>query len=208
MIFYYNLSYVYTINFMIKELNSKINKSTLLLKKLKKISLNIKKAIDLIYFTIDNGNKIYICGNGGSAADAQHLAAEFMVRLRSNVNRKPYPVISLALDTSTLTACSNDYSYKKIFSRSLESLYSKGDILIILSTSGNSKNIIDVLKFAKKNEIKTVSFLGGTGGKAIKFANTNLLIPSKNVANIQECHIFLGHFIFEQVENKLIKKVK
>ena len=99
---------------MIKELNSKINKSTLLLKKLKKISLNIKKAIDLIYFTINNGNKIYICGNGGSAADAQHFSSELLNRYK--VERPSLPAIALTTDSSTITSIANDYSYDKIFS--------------------------------------------------------------------------------------------
>ena len=107
----------------------------------------INKAIELIYQTLKKNNKILICGNGGSAADAQHLAAEFLVRLRPNVNRKSLPVISLALDTSTLTACGNDYSFDKIFSRSLSAIGSENDVLISISTSGMSKNIINVIKW-------------------------------------------------------------
>ena len=139
---------------MIKsKLRSYISENT----KLKKDILKNTKVISDIKFkilnAIKNKGKIFICGNGGSAADAQHLAAEFMVRLRPNINRDPFPVIALALDTSTLTACANDYGYKYIFSRSLKALASNKDILIVLSTSGNSKNIINVLKVAKKNKI-------------------------------------------------------
>ena len=94
--------------------------------------------------------KIFICGNGGSAADAQHLSAEFLIRLRPNVNRKPYPVISLAQDVSTITACGNDLGFEKIFERNLMALGSKKDLLLAISTSGQSKNIINVLKYAKK----------------------------------------------------------
>ena len=111
--------------------------------------LSISKEIEK---KLNRGGKIYICGNGGSAADAQHLAAEFLVRLKPQNNRKPYPVVSLALDTSTLTACSNDYGFDYIFSRPLSALASSKDLLIILSTSGNSKNLIEVLKTAKKKK--------------------------------------------------------
>jgi D-sedoheptulose 7-phosphate isomerase len=177
--------------------------------KLKKNVLNNFKVIseikDRIVHSLRNNGKIFICGNGGSAADAQHLAAEFVVRLRPRVNRNPYPVISLALDNSTLTACANDYGYKKIFSRPLDALGSKNDILIVISTSGKSKNIIDVLKLAKKKEIISIGFLGNGGGKAKAMCNLKYIVPSKNVARIQETHIFLGHLIFELVEDELIK---
>ena len=177
-------------------------------KKIFHISSDINKVIKKIYKTIKNGGKIYICGNGGSAADAQHLAAEFLIRLRPTFNRKALPVISLALDTSTITACGNDIGFDKIFARNLEALGSKKDVLIAISTSGNSKNILNVLKFAKKNKIYSVGFLGNKGGIAKKISNLNLIIPSSNTARIQEAHIFLGHYIFEQVENLLFKNNK
>ena len=113
---------------------------------------DIKKIINKIYQTLKKGKKIFICGNGGSAADAQHLAAEFLIRLTKNVKRKSYPVIPLALDTSTLTACGNDIGFEQIFSRTLEGIGNKGDSLIVISTSGNSKNILRVLKEAKKKK--------------------------------------------------------
>ena len=128
-----------------------------------------------------------------------------MVRLRPKINRNPYPVISLALDTSTLTACSNDYGYKNIFSRPLDALASEKDILIIISTSGKSENIIEALKLAKKKKIITIGFLGCGGGKAKSLCGLKYIVPSNNVARIQETHIFLGHLIFELVEDKLIK---
>ena len=112
----------------------------------------IEKIKNKILYCLNNSGKVFLCGNGGSAADAQHLAAEFMVRLRPKVNRNPYPVISLALDTSTLTACSNDYGYKNIFSRPLNALASEKDILIVISSSGKSENIIEALKLAKKKK--------------------------------------------------------
>ena len=110
-----------------------------------------------------------ICGNGGSAADAQHLSAEFLIRLRPGVNRKPFPIISLALDSSTITACGNDYDFKYIFSRNLEALAKPGDLLFCISTSGNSTNIILALKKAKKIGINSLSLLGNNGGLAKNF---------------------------------------
>ena len=194
---------------MIKHsLENTIIESIDLHKKIFHISSDINKVIKKIYKTIKNGGKIYICGNGGSAADAQHLAAEFLIRLRPTFNRRALPVISLALDTSTITACGNDIGFDKIFARNLEALGSKKDILITISTSGNSKNILNVLKFAKKNKIYSVGFLGNKGGMAKKISNLNLIIPSSNTARIQEAHIFLGHYIFEQVENLLFKNNK
>ena len=167
---------------------------------------NIEKIKNKILDCLKSSGKVFICGNGGSAADAQHLAAEFMVRLRPNINRNPYPVISLALDTSTLTACSNDYGYNNIFSRPLDALASKKDVLIIISTTGKSKNIIQVLKLAKKKKIISIGFLGRGGGEAKSLCNLNYLVPSNNVSRIQETHIFLGHLIFELVEDGLLMK--
>ena len=187
------------------ELNKVINDAIKLKKELIKLNPNISKAIDLMTLTLKKGNKIFICGNGGSAADAQHLAAEFLIRLRPKINRKPYPVISLAQDTSTLTACGNDIGFENIFKRNLEALANKKDLLITLSTSGNSKNIIKVLKFAKSKNIKSISFLGNKGGKCKGLSSIELEVPHENTARIQECHIFLGHFIFESVENRLLK---
>ena len=167
---------------------------------------NIEKIKNKILDCLKSSGKVFICGNGGSAADAQHLAAEFMVRLRPNINRNPYPVISLALDTSTLTACSNDYGYNNIFSRPLDALASKKDVLIIISTTGKSKNIIQVLKLAKKKKIISIGFLGRGGGEAKSLCNLNYIVPSNNVSRIQETHIFLGHLIFELVEDELLMK--
>ena len=167
---------------------------------------NISKIIKTITEKIKSNGKIFLCGNGGSAADAQHLAAEFLVRLRPNVNRNPIPAISLALDTSTITACGNDYSFDKIFERNLNALGSRRDLLIVISTSGNSKNILNVLKLANKKKIYCVGFLGNKGGKAKKYCNIDISINEKETARIQEAQIFLGHYIFEQVENKLYKK--
>ena len=187
------------------DLYKDINESLKLKNNLKKEFKSISKVINLIYSTIKNGKKVFICGNGGSAADAQHLSAEFLVRLRPGINRKPYPLISLALDTSTLTACGNDYNFKYIFSRNLDALGDEKDTLICISTSGNSPNILEVLKKSKRKKINSISLLGFNGGKAKKISDFSIIVKNRNVARIQECHIFLGHFILQKVEEMLIK---
>lgn len=183
-----------------------IEESVSLKKKIILLEKDINSAINLIYKTLKNKKKIYICGNGGSAADAQHLSAEFLVRLRPKINRRPLPIISLALDTSTLTACANDYDFKYIFSRNLEALANSGDLLFCISTSGNSKNIIEVLKKSKKIKIKSLSLLGNRGGIAKTISDLSIVVPSCNTARIQEMHIFIGHYILEKVENLFLKK--
>ena len=120
-----------------------------------------------------------ICGNGGSAADAQHLAAEFLVRLTSDVNREGIPAISLAQDTSTLTACLNDFGPDEIFKRVFSSLASDGDTLLAISTSGNSNNIIETLKLAKSKGIYSLGFLGGDGGRALQYCNSAFIVPTE-----------------------------
>ena len=197
----------------LKFLKNSIVKNIEVHNKLINLHNEIKTASIKILNTLKKKKKIFICGNGGSAADAQHLAAEFLVRLRPKVNRQPLPIISLAQDTSTITACANDYSFEKLFSRNLQALCSNGDLLITISTSGMSKNIIDVLKFAKRNNIYSISLLGNNGGSAKKITNLPIIVDSKNVARIQECHIFIGHILLEWVEEelltkKIIKKIK
>lgn len=172
---------------------------------LKEQSIEINESIKLISKKLKKGGKILLCGNGGSAADAQHLAAEFLVRLNPKKNRPPIPALSLAMDTSTLTACGNDYSFDKIFQRSFEGLFKVNDVLIVISTSGKSKNILNVLRSAKNNNIPSIGFLGANGGMAKKLCTINILVPSSNTARIQESHIFVGHYIFDQIEKNLFK---
>ena len=188
-----------------KKLSKSLTDSILAKKSLIKIEKKIDQAILKIFHSIKSGGKVMLCGNGGSAADAQHLAAEFLVRLRPNVNRKPIPAITLAQDTSTITACGNDYSFENQFARCLEALGNKKDVLIIISTSGNSKNIINVLKKAKKLNIFSIGFLGFFGGKAKKNCDLPLIVKSTNTARTQEAHIFLGHHIMESVEDLLLE---
>tara|TARA_B100000787_G_C16064674_1_gene237156 strand:- start:90 stop:671 length:582 start_codon:yes stop_codon:yes gene_type:complete len=188
-----------------KFINKIIEEKCDLLKKIPDMHPEINTAIKKISSCISKGGKLMLCGNGGSASDAQHLAAEFTVRLRPKVNRKPFAALSLAADTSTITACANDYSFDKIFERNFEALYKKNDILIIISTSGKSKNIINVAKLAKRKKIFTIALLGSGGGDVKKYTDLNLIIPSNSTARIQELHIFLGHYIFEEAENLLIQ---
>lgn len=191
---------------MINNLKNQIEESIKTKKSLLKLDKDIDKIIKIIYKKISLQGKILICGNGGSAADAQHLVAEFVVRLRPHINRKPIPAISLVGDTSTITACGNDYDFNQIFKRNLEAIGSKKDILLVISTSGNSENILEVLKCAKKKGILSVGFLGNKGGVAKKYCDHKLIVDSKNVARIQESHIFLGHYVFEKIEDLIINK--
>ena len=190
---------------MQNNLHKNISEHNNVILKLLSQTSNLNKIINIIYKKLNLGGKILLCGNGGSAADAQHLAAEFLIRLRPKVNRHPIPAISLCTDTSMLTACGNDYKFEDIFLRPFKALSKKNDILIAISTSGNSKNIIKVLNQAKKDKITTIGFLGNNGGKAKKFCNYKIVVDSKNTARTQEAHIFLGHFIFTSVEDLVLK---
>lgn len=159
---------------------------------------------EIIAKSIANGGKLLLCGNGGSAADAQHLAAEFLIRLTSEVNRESIPALSLAQDTSTLTACINDYGAEHIFKRVFSGLSSKGDTLLAITTSGHSKNIIETLKLAKEKGIYTLGFLGNRGGEAIEYCDSAFVVPGSITARIQESHITAGHALLEYVEDLLL----
>ena len=163
----------------------------------------IHEIINLMYRKIKSKNKFYLCGNGGSAADAQHIATEFLIRFDKKYKRPGIPAICLNTDTTLITACSNDFNFKEIFKRQFETLCSKNDLLLCFSTSGNSKNIIEVLKSAKKRKITSICFLGNSGGRAKNFSNISLIIPEKNTALIQEAHMLVAHFIIEQIEIKI-----
>ena len=191
---------------IINDLKYQLEQNIIAHQKILNMSDDINEIVQKIKKRLKKGGKILLCGNGGSAADAQHLAAEFIVRLRPDINRNPIPALVLAQDTSTLTACGNDYSFDDIFLRPFQAIVKKNDILLCISTSGNSKNIIKVLKEANKQKIFSVGLLGKGGGKAKKMLTKSIIVPSNNTARIQECHIFLGHFIFEKVEDLLIAK--
>jgi len=149
---------------------------------------------------------IFWCGNGGSASDSQHLAAELVGRFEKD--RPPLKSIALNTDTSIMTAISNDYSYDLVFKRQLEVLGNKKDLLIAISTSGNSKNIIKVLEEAKKKKLYSVALLGKNGGEAKNIADLSIIIPSQSTARIQEMHILIGHLICSFVEKNIFREFK
>ncbi len=179
--------------------------------KLKELILNdeklinsIQKASDLIVECYKNKNKVLLCGNGGSAADAQHIASELSGRFY--LDRLSLPAEAMHVNTSYLTAVSNDYSFDMVYSRYLQGIGKDGDVLIGISTSGNSENILQALKQAKKINISTISMTGKTGGKMKEFSDILINIPSLDTPRIQESHILIGHIICEQVENRLFGK--
>ena len=178
-------------------------KKLVLHQKLYKILVEMGK---LIVQSILNGGKVLICGNGGSAADAQHLTAEFLIRLTSEVNREGIPAISLLQDSSTFTAAINDFEPKDLFKRNLQTLAKPEDIFLVISTSGKSENIVQVLKAAKEIDIKTLGFLGSDGGESFKYCDLSFTVPSNKTARIQEVHITAGHALIEYVEGKLIQE--
>lgn len=161
----------------------------------------VNKAITLIKASLSRKNKILICGNGGSAAQAEHLATEFIVRYKSNL-RKPIPAISLNSDVSLITAHSNDFTFDTVFNNQISSLGNKNDLLLVFTTSGKSKNILNALKVAKKNHLKIIGF---TGTKQNNFFSRNcdivINIGSKDTAIIQEAHLILTHYICEILDN-------
>ena len=160
---------------------------------------------DSITQSVQNGGKIILCGNGGSAADAQHLAAEMLVRLRPMNNREGVSAMTLAQDTSTITACGNDFGYEMLYERVLRSLGKKGDCLIGITTSGNSKNVILAMKAAQEMDIKVFGFLGCKGGEALKYCDEAFIVPSDDTGRIQEAHITAGHALMEYIEDRLIE---
>ncbi|HEX5024737.1 MAG TPA: D-sedoheptulose 7-phosphate isomerase [Agriterribacter sp.] len=163
----------------------------------------VAEVVEVITNTFEAGNKVLFCGNGGSAADAQHLAAEFSGRFY--LDRDALPSEALHVNTSYLTAVANDYSYDVIYSRLVKGLGKKGDVLVGLSTSGNSKNIVLAFEQAKLNGMVTVGFTGAGGGKLKALSDYLLNIPSTDTPRIQESHILLGHIICQLVEEKYFK---
>jgi len=160
----------------------------------------IKDIVYVLVTAFKNGNKILFCGNGGSAADAQHLAAEFTGRFYTD--RDALPAEALHCNTSYLTAIGNDYGYDVIYSRLIKGIGKKGDVLIGLSTSGNSENILKAFETARENKMITVAFTGDSGGKLKKLSDYIITIPSDDTPRIQECHILVGHIICQLVEEQ------
>lgn len=157
-------------------------------------------AVNVIVQAFRNGNRVYFCGNGGSAADAQHLAAEFSGRFYTD--RKALPAEALHCNTSYLTAVGNDYGYDVVYSRMIEGIGQKGDVLVGLSTSGNSTNIIKAFEAAREKQMTTIAFTGESGGKMKPLSDYLLNVPSTDTPRIQESHILLGHIICQLVEQK------
>ncbi len=153
---------------------------------------------------IAKGGKLMLCGNGGSAADAQHLAAELLIRLRSNVNRSAIPAIPLAMDSSSMTACGNDYGFDFLYERMVAGLGKSGDVLLGITTSGKSPNIIRALQYARKHGITTLGFLGGDGDPALKDCDQAFIVPATNTNRIQESHITAGHVLMEMIEEIML----
>lgn len=165
----------------------------------------IFQAIDLCEQALRGGGKLFFCGNGGSAADAQHLATELLVRLRSRVERPSWPAIALTLDPAALTAGGNDYGFEEVFARPLSGLGRKGDVLFGITTSGHSANVLKAFRVARGMGIGTIGFLGGDGGEATPLCDVALIVPSSETARVQEAHITLGHAILELLEERLIR---
>ena len=153
--------------------------------------------------TVTSNNLIMLCGNGGSAADAQHIAAELVVRYRSDVNRRAIPAIALTVDSSVLTAGGNDYGFENIFARQVEAFGRPGSVLIAISTSGNSPNIVRAAEQARANGITVIGLLGGSGGTLKDLCDASVIVPSSVTARIQESHILIGHIWCEMIESHI-----
>jgi len=173
--------------------------------KLQELSPEIARMAEACIDALNNGNKIMFCGNGGSASDAQHLAAELVGRYK--INRHAMNAIALTTDTSILTAVGNDYGYDTIFERQVQGLGKAGDILVGLSTSGNSKNVVKAFELAKEMGIKTAAFTSSSGGKLKMMADFKIAVPSDTTNNIQEMHIAVGHLLCEIIETSLYGEV-
>lgn len=162
---------------------------------------DINLAAEIILHSLNNGGKVLFCGNGGSAADSQHLAAELIGRYRKN--RNPIAALALTTDTSILTALSNDFSFDDIFERQLLGLGKKNDVLFAISTSGKSRNILKAIYTARKNDIKVIGFTGNSGGDMANNCDVLIKVPSNRVDRIQEMHIAVGHILCDIIESSL-----
>jgi D-sedoheptulose 7-phosphate isomerase len=162
--------------------------------------------VDACEASLRAGGKLMFCGNGGSAADAQHLATEMLIRLRPKSERQSIAALALTLDPAMLTACGNDYGYDRVFERPLRGLGRRGDVLFGITTSGRSMNVIRALEAAREMGIVTVGLLGGTGEPALTECDLALLVPDTETARIQECHISLGHAVLELLEDRIIAR--
>lgn len=185
-------------------LDQAINGSIETLKSLEKIESKIARAAEMIEQCLRSGNKLLVCGNGGSASDAAHFATELVVRFAKD--RRAYPAICLTGDGGLLTAAGNDYGFDEIFARQVAAFGLEGDVLIVLTTSGKSKNVRRALEEAKSHKLKTIAFLGRDGGSTIGLADVDLLVATDSTARIQEAHQLLLHVLCEAVESRLAQK--
>jgi D-sedoheptulose 7-phosphate isomerase len=168
-----------------------------------KLSSRIEDATLAVVDCLRKGKKLLLCGNGGSASQCSHIAAEFTGRFKKD--RKALPAIALTTDISAITALANDYGFERVFERQVEALGNEGDVLIAITTSGNSPNIIRALNKSKSLGIKTIALLGKGGGKAKNLADIEIIVPSSNTPRIQEAHLALLHTICELVEEELFR---
>ena len=182
-------------------LNRAINDSVRTLESLKSLEPQVSRAADLIGECFSTGNKLLLCGNGGSAADASHFATELVVRFTKD--RRALPAICLASDSGILTAAGNDYGFDKIFGRQVAAFGQANDVLICLTTSGNSKNVLHALEEAKARKLKTIAFLGRDGGSTLGIADIELLVKEDSTARIQEAHKLLIHVLCEIIETRI-----
>ena len=185
-------------------LDRAINDSVRTLESLKNFEREVSRAADLIEQCLRAGNKLLVCGNGGSAADASHFATELVVRFAKD--RRALPAICLASDSGILTATGNDYGFDEIFARQVSAFGVPGDALICLTTSGKSKNVMRALQEAKEHQMKTIAFLGRDGGSTVGIADLDLLVKSDSTARVQEAHQFLLHVLCEIIESRLDKR--
>ena len=179
--------------------NLSIEEHIKLFEKLNLISEDYKKLLKELIDTLKNGNKLIVAGNGGSSCDAQHFTAELVGRFEKE--RRALPAIDITSNSSAITAISNDYGYANVFSRQISALAKKGDLLILISTSGNSKNIINSIKVAKSMGIRSCGILGKDGGEAIKELDISLVIPHSKTARIQEAHLFVLHALCSDIDD-------
>ena len=159
---------------------------------------NIERAAEIIISSLKKGGKVILFGNGGSAADSQHIAAEFIGRFKKE--RKALAAIALTTNTSVLTAIANDYGYQQVFKRQIEALADKNDVAIAISTSGNAENVIEAVKMANKINLPTIALTGCNGGQLSKIAKLSIIVPSQSTPRIQESHIAIGHILCELAE--------
>jgi len=188
------------INLIRKEIQESVELKNLVKEKLSERIVEVAHALAVC---IENGGKLLLCGNGGSAADAQHFAGELVVRLSSDYTRSALPAITLSSNDYVLTACANDFGFEQVFSRQIEALGKPEDALLCISTSGNSPNLIVAAEKAKEKKMKTVGLLGRDGGKLKNLSDLSIIVPSNNTPRIQEIHIFICHILCELVEKEL-----